>query len=98
MEIATKKTKVFGFVGTDRLRTKIITNDETLEQVSQFTYLGCSISYQFSNDAEFKLAKFLQLIGTIKRTIFKQVRTETILKIYNTLVLPIIYMGQKIGL
>jgi len=58
LEIATKKTKVFGFVGTDYLRTKIIINDETLEQVSQFTYLGCSISYQFSNDVEFKLAKF----------------------------------------
>jgi hypothetical protein len=42
-----KKTKVFGFVGTDHLRTKIIINDETLEQVSQFTYLGCSVSYQF---------------------------------------------------
>ena len=54
---------------------------ETLEQVSQFAYLGCSISYQISNDVEFKLAKFLQLIGTIKRTIFKKVRTETILKI-----------------
>ena len=84
MEIATKKTKVFCFTGTDHLRTKIIINDETLEQVSQFTYLGCSISYQFSNDVEFKLAKFLQLIGTIKRNIFKKVRTETILKIYNT--------------
>ena len=70
LEIATKKTKVFGFVGTDHLRTKIIVNDETPEQVSQFTYLGCSTSYQFSNDVEFKLAKFLQLIGTIKRTIF----------------------------
>ena len=80
MEIATKKTKVFGFGGTDHLRTKIIINDETLEQVRQFTYLGCSISYQFSNDVEFKLAKFLQLIGTIKRTIFRKVRTETILK------------------
>ena len=87
-----KRTKVFGFVGTDHLRKKIIINDETLEQVSQFTYLGCSISYQFtylgcsisyqfSNDVEFKLAKVLQLIGTIKRTIFKKVRTETILKI-----------------
>jgi len=53
LEMATKKTKVFGFVGTDHLRTKIIINDETLEQVSQFTYLGCSISYQFSNDVEF---------------------------------------------
>ena len=98
MEIGTKKTKVFGFVGTDHLRTKIIINDETLEQVSQFTYLGCNISYQFSNDVEFKLAKFLQLIGTIKRTIFEKVRMETILKIYNTLVLPTFYMGQKIGL
>jgi hypothetical protein len=61
-----KKTKIFGFVGTDHLRTIIIINGETLEQVSQFTYLGCSISYQFSNYVEFKLAKFLQLIGTSK--------------------------------
>jgi len=45
-------------------------NDETLEQISQFPYLGCSISYQFSNDVEYKLANFLQLIGTIKITIF----------------------------
>ena len=92
LEIATKKTKVFGFVGTDNLRTKIIINYETLEQVSQFTYLG--ISYQFFNDVEFKLAKFLQLIGTIKRTVFKKVRTETILKIYNTLVLPTFLYGS----
>jgi len=45
LEIATRKTKLFDLVGTDHLRTKIIINDETLEQVSQFTYLGCSISY-----------------------------------------------------
>ena len=83
-----KKTKIFGFFGTDHLRTKIIINDEILEQVSQFTYLGCSISYQISNYVEFILANFLQLIGTIKRTVFKKVRTETILQIYNTLVLP----------
>jgi hypothetical protein len=95
LEIATKKTKVFGFVGTDHLRTKIIINDETLEQVSRFTYLGCSISYQFSNDVEFKLAKFLQLIGIIKRTIFMKLRTETILKIYNTLVMPAFLYGSE---
>ena len=50
LEVSTNKTEVFGFVATDRLRTKIIINNETVEQVSQFTYLGCSISYQFSND------------------------------------------------
>jgi hypothetical protein len=27
LEIATRKTKVFGFVGADHLRTKIIIND-----------------------------------------------------------------------
>ena len=52
----------------------------------------------FSNHVELKLAKVLQSIGTIKRTIFKNVRTETISKIHNTLVLPTFYMGQKIGL
>ena len=81
MKIVTIKAKVFGFIGTDHLRSKIIINDETFEKVKQFTYLGCSTSYQFYNDVEFKLAKFLQLIVTIKRTIFKKVRRETILKI-----------------
>jgi hypothetical protein len=86
---------VFGFVGMDHLRKKIIINDETLEQVSQFTYLVFSISYQFSNDVEFKLAKFLQLVGTIKRIIFKKARTETISKIHNTLVLPTFLCGSE---
>jgi hypothetical protein len=58
-------------------------------------YLGCSISYQFSNDVELKLAKFLQLIGTMKRTIFRKVRTETILKLCNTLVLPTFLYGSE---
>ena len=95
LEFATKKTKVFGFVGADHLRTKIIINNETLEQVSQFTYLGCSISYQFSNDVESKLAKFLQLIGTVKRTVLRKVRTETIFKTCNTLVLPTFLYGSE---
>jgi len=34
LEITTKKTKVFGFVGTDHSRTKITISDETLEQVN----------------------------------------------------------------
>ena len=89
--------QLFQITCTLFITTKSIINDETLEQVSQFTYLGCGISYQLSNDVEFKLAKFLQLIGAIKRTIFKKVRTETILKIYNTLVLPtFLYLGTYI--
>jgi len=41
------------------------------------------------------LAKFLQLINTFKVTIFKKVRTETILKIYNTLVLHAFLYGSE---
>jgi hypothetical protein len=44
---------------------------------------------------EFKLAKFLQLIGTIKKNIFSKLRTGTILKIYNTLVLPTFLYGPE---
>jgi len=33
LEIATKKMKVFGFVGQDHLRTKMIINDETLANI-----------------------------------------------------------------
>jgi hypothetical protein len=44
---------------------------------------------------ELKLATFLQLIGTIKRTIFRKVRTETILKLYNTLFLLTFLYGSE---
>ena len=38
---------------------------------------------------------YVQLIGTIKGTIFKKMRTETILKIYNTLLLPTFLYGSE---
>jgi len=41
------------------------------------------------------MAKVLQLIGTIKRTIFRKVRTETILKIYNTSIVPTFLYGSE---
>ena len=55
-----------------QIHSDILVYCEILEQVNQFTYLGCNISYQASNDMESKLAKFLQLIGTIKRTTFRK--------------------------
>jgi hypothetical protein len=43
---------------------------------------------------ELKLSKFLQLIGTIRRTILKKVRTEIILNLYNTLILRTFLYGS----
>ena len=44
---------------------------------------------------ESKLARFLQLIGSIKRTIFRKAKTETILKIYKNLALPTFLYGSE---
>ena len=45
---------------------------------------------------EFKLAKVLQLIGTVKRTIFRNVRKKTIFKIHNPLVMPtFLYVSEN---
>jgi len=41
------------------------------------------------------MAKSLQLIGTIKRNIFRKVRTETILKIYVILIVPTFLYGSE---
>jgi len=47
------------------------------------------------NQSLAELSLVLQLIGTIKRTIVKKVRTETILKIYNTFVLSAFLFGSE---
>ena len=67
----------------------------SLQLITVTTHIHSNISYQFSNDVELKLAKFLQLIGTNNRTIFRKVRTETNLKLYNTLVLPTFLYGSE---
>jgi hypothetical protein len=38
LEIATKKMKIFGFVGADHLRTKIIINIETLYSLYKYIF------------------------------------------------------------
>jgi hypothetical protein len=48
-----------------------------------------------SEDPEIKLAKFLQLIGTIKKNLLKRVRSETILKFYKTLAVPVLFYGAE---
>jgi hypothetical protein len=90
-----KKTEVLGFKGVEHLRAKTETNNQILEQINCFNYLGCNISYVRSEDPEIKLTKFLQLIGTIKRTLLKRVRKETVLKFYKTLAVPLLLYGAE---
>jgi hypothetical protein len=63
--------------------------------VTRFNSLGCNICYVRSKDPEIKLAKFLQLIDTLKRTQLKRVRKETVLKFYKTLAVPVLLYGAE---
>jgi hypothetical protein len=50
------KTKILGFKGVEHLRAEIEINNQILEQVTCFNYLGCKISYVRSKHPEIKLA------------------------------------------
>ncbi|KAJ4436238.1 hypothetical protein ANN_18868 [Periplaneta americana] len=77
------------------LRTNIVINNEPIEQVNNFNYLGCNISYDKTSNVEIKLPKFQQLVGTIKRTLCNEVRKETVLKFYEVLAIPsLIYVSE----
>ena len=66
---------------------------QVLEQVSNFEYLGYSVSYNASNDIVNKLHKFNLMCGTIRRTL-KSASTETRLKFYKVLNLKNLNEGQ----
>ena len=56
--------------GRDTVRNKILTNNNnTIEKINTFNYLGCSISYQNDKDITVKISKFLQVMGNINRTL-----------------------------
>jgi hypothetical protein len=95
LRLSTKKSKVSGFKGVQHLRAKIEVNNQILEQVTCFNYIGCNISYVRSEDPEIRLAKFLQLRATITRTLLKRVRKETVLKFYKTLAVPVLLYGAE---
>lgn len=94
LNISTKKTKVLAFKGPDTLRAKIILDGKPIEQVNNFNYLGCNISYFKKEDLFNKLSKFNFICGTIKRSL-KYTRRETKLKFYKVMAVPILLYGSE---
>jgi hypothetical protein len=67
MKISHQKNKIMAFKGTEPIRSKIVIDNMTLEQVNTFTYLGCNISYQGEKDIHSKITKFLQILGLLNK-------------------------------
>ena len=68
LKFSTSKTKSMGFQGKENMRTKIVINRKIIEQVRDFNYLGCNISYCERKEVNNKVNKFQRMSGTISRT------------------------------
>jgi len=63
-------------------RVKIVINDNIIEKVTDFKYLGYRIS-EYKSDLEDKLQTYNKTNGAIRRHFGKQMNEETKLRIHN---------------
>ena len=84
------------FKGRDLVRTKIVIDNKTIEQVNLFNYLGNMISYERELDIDNKLNNVLKITG-ILNNVFRPQKTlkKTRIKLYNTLALPVLLYGSE---
>jgi hypothetical protein len=54
IEISPEKSETMAFLVEDPVRCKIIVGNKCLQQVRNFKYLGCEISYENENDIQQK--------------------------------------------
>ncbi|XP_039280957.1 uncharacterized protein LOC120350635 [Nilaparvata lugens] len=95
MIIALQKSKVMAFKGKWPVRSKIVLENQILEQVKCFNYLACRISFDREDDVSEKLTKFSAVCGAIRRTIGKKTRQATQMKFYRLMAVPIIAYGSE---
>ena len=66
MTVSSTKTKSMAMCGNNIKRVKIVIDDKTIEQVTEFKYLGCCIS-EYKRDLEDKLQTYNKINGVIRR-------------------------------
>jgi len=82
MTIHSTKTKSMAMCGNHIQRVKVVINDNIIEQVTDFKYLGYRVS-EYKSDLEDKLQTYHKINGAIRRHFGKQMNKETILRIHN---------------
>jgi len=82
MTISSTKTKSMAMWGNHIQRVKIVINDNIIEQVKDFKYLGYRIS-EYGSDLEDKLQTYNKINGVVLRHFGKQMNKETKLRIHN---------------
>jgi hypothetical protein len=95
-KVSKDKTKVTAFWGKHPIRSKIVLQDQLLEQASYLNYLGCAISKENYRDIDKKLRRFHMICGAIHRTLKNKTRKESRLKFYKTMAVPALMYGSEI--
>ena len=80
--LSSTKTKSVAMWGNSIQRVTIVINDNIIEQVKGFKYLGYRIS-EYGSDLEDKLQTCNKINGAIRRHFGKQMNKETKLRIHN---------------
>ena len=75
MTVSSTKTKSMAMWGDHIQRVKIVINDNIIEQVTDFKYLGYRIS-KYKSDLEDKLQTYNKINGAIRRHFGKQMNKE----------------------
>ena len=75
-------------------RVKIVINNNIIEQVTDFKYLGHRIS-EYKSDLEDKLQTYNKINGAIRRHFRKQMNKETKLRIHNVTAKAALKFGSE---
>jgi len=72
-----------------------VINDNIIEQVTDFKYLGYRVS-EYGSDLEGKLQTYNKINGTIRRHFGKQMNKETKLRIHNITAKAALKFGSEV--
>jgi hypothetical protein len=77
-----------------RLKT-FLNNKSIIEQVSNFNYVGCNVTYKYDEDLNYKLSKFQNICTVTARTLKTKTRKETNVKFYKIMAVPVLLYGSE---
>jgi len=78
-------------------RVKIVINDNIIEQITDFNYLGYRIA-EYKRDLEDKMRTYNKINGAIRRHFRKQMNKETKLRIHNITAKAALKFGSEVWL
>jgi len=94
LKISTDKTKIMAFKVKHSVHSRIEIDGSILQQVKQFDYLGCELTFDGEPDFDQKINRFQGICSTIRKHL-KKTRTEAQMKFYKVVARPSLLYGYK---